>query len=218
VFGAERTCFPCSTTRGRPGPHDAALSSSTIRRRPTPTARRRACNAKSIDISLDHGHRFRSDRHLQACEFDYSAPRPAKFCAPRFQSDPGELQSRHDMTDPATADVTYVEPLDAHVLTDIIDAEPPTRCSQPRGGQTRSSCRRLELVDAVVTNRFGVEVMAAHGGRDRAPSAGEGENRPCWENLSQVGDGRHRSAVPNRDSRAAWTRPLTRRVGHRLAP
>ena len=49
------------------------------------------------------------------------------------------------MTDPATADVTYVEPLDAEVLTDIIERERPDALLPTLGGQTALNLT-MELV------------------------------------------------------------------------
>jgi carbamoyl-phosphate synthase large subunit len=67
----------------------------------------------------------------QACEFDYSGTQACRVLAEEgyrvvlANSNPATI-----MTDPATADRTYVEPLDAEVLTAIIDKE-RTPCCPP---------------------------------------------------------------------------------------
>ena len=73
----------------------------------------------------------------QACEFDYSGTQACK--ALRFlgyeivlvNSNPATI-----MTDPGTADVTYIEPLNLKVLTDIIKAERPDALLPNLGGQS----------------------------------------------------------------------------------
>src|SRR6204780_2617641 len=61
----------------------------------------------------------------QACEFDYSGTQACQvlraegFKVILVNSNPATI-----MTDPATADVTYVEPLDPDVLTEVIAARP----------------------------------------------------------------------------------------------
>jgi carbamoyl-phosphate synthase large subunit len=64
------------------------------------------------------------------------------------------------MTDPAMADVTYVEPLDADVLTDILERERPDALLPTLGGQTALNLT-MELVRRGVTDRLGVEVIGA---------------------------------------------------------
>ena len=62
----------------------------------------------------------------QACEFDYSGTQACQvlradgYRVILVNSNPATI-----MTDPATADVTYVEPLDPDVLTDILEKERP---------------------------------------------------------------------------------------------
>ncbi len=64
------------------------------------------------------------------------------------------------MTDPATADVTYVEPLDADVLVDIIERERPDALLPTLGGQTALNLT-MELVRRGDLERLGVEVIGA---------------------------------------------------------
>ena len=73
----------------------------------------------------------------QACEFDYSGTQACQILREEgyrvilVNSNPATI-----MTDPKMADVTYVEPLDADVLTDIIERERPDALLPTLGGQT----------------------------------------------------------------------------------
>src|SRR3984957_9194428 len=97
----------------------------------------------------------------QACEFDYSGTQACQVLRAEgykvilVNSNPATI-----MTDPSTADVTYVEPLDADVLTDIIERERPDALLPTLGGQTALNLT-MELVRRGVTERFGVEVIGA---------------------------------------------------------
>ncbi len=97
----------------------------------------------------------------QACEFDYSGTQACQvlreegFKVILVNSNPATI-----MTDPATADVTYIEPLDADVLTDILERERPDALLPTLGGQTALNLT-MELVRRGVTERLGVEVIGA---------------------------------------------------------
>ncbi|MGH9082319.1 MAG: carbamoyl-phosphate synthase large subunit, partial [Acidimicrobiales bacterium] len=73
----------------------------------------------------------------QACEFDYSGTQACRVLAQEgyrvvlANSNPATI-----MTDPATADRTYVEPLDPEVLEAIIERERPDALLPTLGGQT----------------------------------------------------------------------------------
>ena len=73
----------------------------------------------------------------QACEFDYSGTQACRVLRSEgyrvvlANSNPATI-----MTDPATADRTYVEPLDPDVLTAIIERERPDAVLPTLGGQT----------------------------------------------------------------------------------
>ena len=73
----------------------------------------------------------------QACEFDYSGTQACQVLREEgykvilVNSNPATI-----MTDPATADVTYIEPLDPDVVTDIIRKERPDALLPTLGGQT----------------------------------------------------------------------------------
>ena len=97
----------------------------------------------------------------QACEFDYSGTQACQVLREEgyrvilVNSNPATI-----MTDPAMADVTYVEPLDADVLVDIIERERPDALLPTLGGQTALNLT-MELVRRGETERFGVEVIGA---------------------------------------------------------
>ena len=97
----------------------------------------------------------------QACEFDYSGTQACQvlradgYRVILVNSNPATI-----MTDPATADVTYVEPLDADVVTDILERERPDALLPTLGGQTALNLT-MELVRRGVTERLGIEVIGA---------------------------------------------------------
>src|SRR5437763_5784637 len=73
----------------------------------------------------------------QACEFDYSGTQACRVLRAEgyrvilANSNPATI-----MTDPDFADATYVEPLDAEILTRIIERERPDALLPTLGGQT----------------------------------------------------------------------------------
>ncbi len=73
----------------------------------------------------------------QACEFDYSGTQACKALRQEgyeivlVNSNPATI-----MTDPATADRTYVEPLVPEILEKIIERERPDALLPTVGGQT----------------------------------------------------------------------------------
>ncbi len=97
----------------------------------------------------------------QACEFDYSGTQACQvlradgYRVILVNSNPATI-----MTDPATADVTYIEPLDPDVLTDILERERPDALLPTLGGQTALNLT-MELVRRGVTERLGIEVIGA---------------------------------------------------------
>jgi len=97
----------------------------------------------------------------QACEFDYSGTQACQVLRAEgyrvvlVNSNPATI-----MTDPATADVTYVEPLDADVLVDILERERPDALLPTLGGQTALNLT-MELVRRGELERLDVEVIGA---------------------------------------------------------
>ena len=77
----------------------------------------------------------------QACEFDYSgvqafkALREEGFKVILINSNPATI-----MTDPATADVTYIEPITWKTVEKIIAKERPDAILPTMGGQTALNC------------------------------------------------------------------------------
>lgn len=77
----------------------------------------------------------------QACEFDYSGAQACKalreegFRVILVNSNPATI-----MTDPDTADVTYIEPLTREALEQIIAKERPDAILPTMGGQTALNC------------------------------------------------------------------------------
>ena len=97
----------------------------------------------------------------QACEFDYSGTQACRVLAEEgyrvilANSNPATI-----MTDPGTADRTYIEPLDPDVLEAIIEKERPDALLPTLGGQTALNLT-MELVERGVLERYGVEVIGA---------------------------------------------------------
>ena len=97
----------------------------------------------------------------QACEFDYSGAQACKALREEgyrvilVNSNPATI-----MTDPATADATYIEPVTWQVVERIIAIERPDALLPTMGGQTALNCA-LDLAREGVLERFGVELIGA---------------------------------------------------------
>ena len=97
----------------------------------------------------------------QACEFDYSGTQACRVLRQEgyrvvlANSNPATI-----MTDPDFADRTYIEPLTSDVLELIIERERPDAVLPTLGGQTALNLA-MELVDAGVLDRYGVELIGA---------------------------------------------------------
>ena len=95
----------------------------------------------------------------QACEFDYSgtqacqALRRAGYEVVLVNSNPATI-----MTDPQTADRTYVEPITVDAVASVIERERPDALLPNMGGQTALNCA-VALGEAGVLERFDVEVI-----------------------------------------------------------
>jgi carbamoyl-phosphate synthase large subunit len=98
----------------------------------------------------------------QACEFDYSGTQACKALRQEgynivlVNSNPATI-----MTDPETADVTYIEPLTVSSLTEIIRRERPDALLPTVGGQTALNLA-IALSDSGVLEQFGVEMIGAN--------------------------------------------------------
>jgi carbamoyl-phosphate synthase large subunit len=97
----------------------------------------------------------------QACEFDYSGTQACKalreegYTVILVNSNPATI-----MTDPETADRTYVEPITWEVVAKIIDRERPDALLPTLGGQTGLNTA-MDLARHGVLEKYGVEMIGA---------------------------------------------------------
>ncbi len=97
----------------------------------------------------------------QACEFDYSGSQACKalkeegFEIVLVNSNPATI-----MTDPETADITYIEPITAEICTQIIERERPDALLPTLGGQTGLNVA-VELAESGVLDTYGVRMIGA---------------------------------------------------------
>ena len=108
----------------------------------------------------------------QACEFDYSGTQACKalrqlgYEIVLVNSNPATI-----MTDPGTADVTYIEPLNVERLTQIIEKERPDALLPNLGGQSGlnlcSELAKAGVLDKYNVKVIGVQVDAIERGEDR---------------------------------------------------
>ena len=98
----------------------------------------------------------------QACEFDYSGTQACKalredgYRIVLVNSNPATI-----MTDPGTADATYIEPLTVRAVTQIIERERPDALLPTMGGQTALNLA-LMLSDHGTLDKYGVEMIGAN--------------------------------------------------------
>lgn len=119
----------------------------------------------------------------QACEFDYSGTQACKalrslgYEIVLVNSNPATI-----MTDPGTADVTYIEPLNVKVLTDIIKKERPDALLPNLGGQSALNLSS-ELAQAGVLDEYNVKVIGV-----TVDAIKRGEDRTAFkETMEQLG-------------------------------
>ncbi len=108
----------------------------------------------------------------QACEFDYSGTQACKalrklgYEIVLVNSNPATI-----MTDPETADVTYIEPLNVERLEQIIAKERPDALLPNLGGQSGlnlcSELNKAGILDKYHVQVIGVQVDAIERGEDR---------------------------------------------------
>lgn len=97
----------------------------------------------------------------QACEFDYSGAQACKALREEgykvilVNSNPATI-----MTDPQTADVTYIEPITKEVVERIIAKEKPDAILPTMGGQTALNCA-MELAKSGVLEKYNIELIGA---------------------------------------------------------
>ena len=119
----------------------------------------------------------------QACEFDYSGTQACKalredgYRVVLVNSNPATI-----MTDPGTADRTYIEPLAWQMLEKVIEVEKPDAVLPTLGGQTALNLA-LELERHGVLAKHGVEMIGA-----RAEAIRRGEDREIFkETMRKIG-------------------------------
>ena len=127
----------------------------------------------------------------QACEFDYSGAQACKalkeegFRVILVNSNPATI-----MTDPNSADATYIEPITWETVARIIERERPDALLPTMGGQTALNCA-LDLARKGVLEKFGVEMIGAT--REAIDKA---EDRDLFrEDMMKIGLAMPRAAV-----------------------
>ncbi len=112
----------------------------------------------------------------QACEFDYSGTQACKALREEgyevvlANSNPATI-----MTDPETADRTYIEPLTVEVLERIIARERPDALLPTVGGQTGLNLA-VDLAEAGILDTYGCELIGA-----RLPAIKKAEDRGLFK-------------------------------------
>ena len=127
----------------------------------------------------------------QACEFDYSGVQACKALREEgykvilINSNPATI-----MTDPATADVTYIEPITWQTVEKIIAKERPDAILPTMGGQTALNCA-LDLWRQGVLDKYQVELIGA------SPEAiDKAEDRLKFKDaMTRIGLGSARSGI-----------------------
>jgi carbamoyl-phosphate synthase large subunit len=98
----------------------------------------------------------------QACEFDYSGTQACKALREEgyevvlVNSNPATI-----MTDPGTADRTYIEPLTWEIVAKVIEKERPDALLPTLGGQTGLNIA-MDLARHGVLEKYGVEMIGAN--------------------------------------------------------
>ncbi|NUM54921.1 MAG: carbamoyl-phosphate synthase large subunit [Candidatus Hydrogenedentes bacterium] len=112
----------------------------------------------------------------QACEFDYSGTQACKALREEgyevvlVNSNPATI-----MTDPETADRTYIEPLTVDMLERIIEREKPDALLPTVGGQTALNLA-VKLAEAGILEKHGVELIGA-----KLPAIKKAEDRGLFK-------------------------------------
>ncbi len=121
----------------------------------------------------------------QACEFDYSGTQACKALRDEgyevilVNSNPATI-----MTDPSTADRTYVEPLTPEIVEKIIEKERPDALLPTMGGQTALNLA-VALAKNGVLDKYGVELIGA-----KLPAIEMAEDRKLFkEAMERIGVG-----------------------------
>ena len=136
----------------------------------------------------------------QACEFDYSGVQACKALREEgykvilINSNPATI-----MTDPATADVTYIEPITWQTVEKIIAKEKPDAILPTMGGQTALNCA-LDLWHNGVLEKYKVELIGA-----KPEAIDKAEDRLKFKDaMTKIGLGSARSGIAH-TLEEAWT-------------
>ena len=136
----------------------------------------------------------------QACEFDYSGVQACKALREEgykvilINSNPATI-----MTDPATADVTYIEPITWQTVEKIIAKEKPDAILPTMGGQTALNCA-LDLWHNGVLEKYQVELIGA-----KPEAIDKAEDRLKFKDaMTKIGLGSARSGIAH-SLDEAWT-------------
>jgi carbamoyl-phosphate synthase large subunit len=119
----------------------------------------------------------------QACEFDYSGTQACKalkeegYRVVLVNSNPATI-----MTDPETADATYVEPITPEMVAQILERERPDALLPTMGGQTALNTA-MALAENGTLDRLGIELIGA-----RADVIAKAEDRQLFrEAMIKIG-------------------------------
>ncbi|ACC84096.1 carbamoyl-phosphate synthase large subunit [Nostoc punctiforme] len=119
----------------------------------------------------------------QACEFDYSGTQACKALREEgyevvlVNSNPATI-----MTDPETADRTYIEPLTPELVEKVIEKERPDALLPTMGGQTALNLA-VALAKNGVLEKYGVELIGA-----KLPAIEKAEDRKLFgEAMARIG-------------------------------
>lgn len=119
----------------------------------------------------------------QACEFDYSGTQACKalreegYKVVLVNSNPATI-----MTDPETAERTYIEPITPEMVEKIIAKERPDALLPTMGGQTALNTA-VALAESGALNKYGVELIGA-----KLPAIKMAEDRELFkEAMARIG-------------------------------
>ena len=119
----------------------------------------------------------------QGCEFDYSGTQACKALREEgyevvlINSNPASI-----MTDPETADRTYIEPMTPDVVEKVIEKERPDALLPTMGGQTALNLA-VALAKNGVLDKYGVELIGA-----KLPAIEKAEDRLLFkEAMARIG-------------------------------
>jgi carbamoyl-phosphate synthase large subunit len=141
----------------------------------------------------------------QGCEFDYSGTQACKalreegYAVVLINSNPATI-----MTDPETADRTYIEPLTPELVEKVIAAERPDALLPTMGGQTALNLA-VSLAKSGVLEKYQVELIGA-----KLKAIEMAEDRLLFkEAMARIG-------VPVCPSGIAQTLPEARTIGNQI--